>query len=105
MMFMTNDHHYSQSARTPTTTRRSPVSETRTRNHDQLLIILDLTSNDLRCNVGANGTGTDTVAVNAGDAFTFTLDTVSFISTILRDMSHCSDLQFQAVYHQGPVSM
>ncbi|KAI0177938.1 fungal cellulose binding domain-containing protein [Pestalotiopsis sp. NC0098] len=47
--------------------------------------VTDLTSNDLRCNVGANGTGTDTVAVNAGDAFTFTLDT--------------------AVYHQGPVSI
>ncbi|KAF3014795.1 hypothetical protein E8E14_011518 [Neopestalotiopsis sp. 37M] len=47
--------------------------------------VTDLTSNDLRCNVGANGTGTETVAVNAGDAFTFTLDT--------------------AVYHQGPVSI
>ncbi|KAH8202998.1 hypothetical protein TruAng_002832 [Truncatella angustata] len=47
--------------------------------------ITDLTSNDLRCNVGANGTGTETIAVKAGDSFTFTLDT--------------------AVYHQGPVSI
>jgi hypothetical protein len=45
----------------------------------------DLASNDLRCNVGATGAGTDTVAVRAGDQITFTLDT--------------------AVYHQGPISV
>ncbi|KAI1855029.1 hypothetical protein JX265_012384 [Neoarthrinium moseri] len=47
--------------------------------------VTDLASTDLRCNVGASGTGTDTVAVKAGDSFTFTLDT--------------------AVYHQGPTSI
>ncbi|KAI0127227.1 fungal cellulose binding domain-containing protein [Xylariales sp. AK1849] len=47
--------------------------------------VTDLASTDLRCNVGANGTGTDTVAITAGDSFTFTLDI--------------------AVYHQGPVSI
>jgi hypothetical protein len=45
----------------------------------------DLASTDLRCNVGASGTGTETVSVTAGQSFTFTLD--------------------QAVYHQGPTSM
>lgn len=47
--------------------------------------VTDLASNDLRCNVGATGSGTTTVAVKAGDPFTFTLDT--------------------AVYHQGPISI
>jgi hypothetical protein len=47
--------------------------------------VTDLSSNDLRCNVGATGAGTDTVTVKAGDSFTFTLDT--------------------PVYHQGPVSL
>ncbi|KAH9890765.1 glycoside hydrolase family 61 protein [Xylariomycetidae sp. FL2044] len=47
--------------------------------------VTDLASNDLRCNVGANGTDTSTVAVTAGESFTFTLDT--------------------AVYHQGPISI
>lgn len=47
--------------------------------------VTDLDSDDLRCNVGANGAVTDTVTVKAGDSFTFTLDT--------------------PVYHQGPVSM
>ncbi|KAK4236415.1 glycoside hydrolase [Achaetomium macrosporum] len=47
--------------------------------------VTDLSSNDLRCNVGATGAGTDTVTVKAGDSFTFTLDT--------------------PVYHQGPISI
>ena len=48
--------------------------------------VVDLESTDLRCNVvGEVGSGTETIAVNAGDEFTFTLDT--------------------AVYHQGPVSL
>ncbi|OTA89379.1 glycoside hydrolase family 61 protein [Hypoxylon sp. CO27-5] len=47
--------------------------------------VTDLTSNDLRCNVGAQGAGTETVAVKAGESFTFTLDT--------------------PVYHQGPISI
>lgn len=48
--------------------------------------VTDLASNDLRCNVGGGaGDGTETIALSAGDEFTFTLDT--------------------AVYHQGPVSM
>ncbi|TGJ81557.1 hypothetical protein E0Z10_g7198 [Xylaria hypoxylon] len=48
-------------------------------------ITVDLTSNDLRCNVGATGTGTETIDVTAGETFSFTLDT--------------------AVYHQGPISI
>ncbi|KAK4153148.1 glycosyl hydrolase family 61-domain-containing protein [Chaetomidium leptoderma] len=47
--------------------------------------VTDLASNDLRCNVGASGAGTETVSVAAGSSFTFTLDT--------------------PVYHQGPVSI
>lgn len=46
--------------------------------------VTDLASNDLRCNVGAIGTGVNTTAVKAGDSFTFSLD--------------------QAVYHQGPIT-
>lgn len=48
--------------------------------------VTSLSSNDLRCNVGAssNGGNTTTVAVAAGSSVTFTADT--------------------AVYHQGPVS-
>lgn len=48
--------------------------------------VLDLASNDMRCNVGgATGGSTETMTLKAGDAFTFSLD--------------------QAVYHQGPVSL
>ena len=48
--------------------------------------VTDLTSKDLRCNVGGGvSNGTETVTVKAGDEFTFTLDT--------------------AVYHIGPTSM
>ncbi|OTB16580.1 glycoside hydrolase family 61 protein [Daldinia sp. EC12] len=48
--------------------------------------VTDLSSPDLRCNVGgAHGGNTSTLELNAGDPFTFTLDT--------------------AVYHQGPVSL
>lgn len=47
--------------------------------------VTDLASNDLRCNLGAKGAGTETAAVKAGEQFTFTLDT--------------------PVYHQGPVSV
>ncbi|KAI1260952.1 lytic polysaccharide monooxygenase [Xylariaceae sp. FL1019] len=48
--------------------------------------VTDLDSNDLRCNVGgATGGNTSTLEMNAGDPFTFTLDT--------------------AVYHQGPISI
>ncbi|KAI2625838.1 glycoside hydrolase family 61 protein [Hypoxylon sp. NC1633] len=48
--------------------------------------VTDLASTDLRCNVGgATGTNTSTLLMNAGDPFTFTLDT--------------------AVYHQGPISL
>jgi len=46
--------------------------------------VIDLTSNDLRCNVGATGTGTQIISVKAGDAFSLTTDV--------------------AVYHQGPLS-
>ncbi|KAI3319880.1 lytic polysaccharide monooxygenase [Xylariaceae sp. AK1471] len=47
--------------------------------------VTDLASNDLRCNVGATGSTTDTIAMTAGESFSFTLD--------------------QAVYHQGPISI
>ncbi|KAH7324437.1 glycoside hydrolase family 61 protein [Stachybotrys elegans] len=49
--------------------------------------VTDLTSTDLRCNVGAtnNGASTAVRSARAGDRFTFYLDT--------------------AVYHQGPVSV
>ena len=48
--------------------------------------VTDLTSNDLRCNVGGEvSNGTETLPIKAGDEFTFTLDT--------------------AVYHQGPISL
>lgn len=47
--------------------------------------VTDLKSNDLRCNLGAKGAGTETVGVSAGGQITFTLDT--------------------PVYHQGPVSV
>lgn len=45
----------------------------------------DLASNDLRCNVGANGTGTSTVSVAAGSSVAFTADV--------------------QVYHDGPLSV
>ncbi|KAK5625480.1 hypothetical protein RRF57_001196 [Xylaria bambusicola] len=48
-------------------------------------VISDLASNDLRCNVGATGAGTETIEMQAGESFSFTLDT--------------------AVYHQGPISI
>ncbi|KAI1773812.1 glycoside hydrolase family 61 protein [Hypoxylon cercidicola] len=47
--------------------------------------VTDLVSNDLRCNVGADGASTETTEVTAGQEFTFTLDT--------------------PVYHQGPISI
>lgn len=47
--------------------------------------VTDLSSLDLRCNVGASGDNTETVSVRAGESFTFHLDT--------------------PVYHQGPVSL
>jgi hypothetical protein len=47
--------------------------------------VTELDDPNLRCNVGADGSKTETLTVKAGDSFTFTLDT--------------------PVYHQGPVSM
>ncbi|KAI1344938.1 glycoside hydrolase family 61 protein [Xylariaceae sp. FL0016] len=48
--------------------------------------VTDLSSKDLRCNVGgATGGNTSVLEMSAGDPFTFTLDT--------------------AVYHQGPISI
>ena len=47
--------------------------------------VTDLASNDLRCNVGASGAGTQTLSVQAGSSVTFDTDT--------------------PVYHQGPTSM
>jgi hypothetical protein len=51
-----------------------------------LFATTDLTSNDLRCNVGGQVLGnTSTIAVTAGSSFTFTTDV--------------------AVYHDGPISL
>lgn len=48
--------------------------------------VTDLSSMDLRCNVGGGvSNGTETIPMAAGEEFTFTLDT--------------------AVYHQGPISL
>jgi hypothetical protein len=48
--------------------------------------VIDLTSNDLRCNQGGEeGNSTETITVKAGDGFSFTADV--------------------AVYHDGPLSM
>ena len=47
--------------------------------------VTDLTSNDLRCNLGASATGVETLSVAAGSDITFKTDT--------------------AVYHQGPTSV
>lgn len=48
--------------------------------------VTSLSSNDLRCNLGASsGAGTTVASVKAGDSVTFYLD--------------------QAVYHQGPISL
>ncbi|KAG7292003.1 hypothetical protein NEMBOFW57_002033 [Staphylotrichum longicolle] len=62
-----------------------PVNQYIRKNTNYNYPVTDLTSNDLRCNVGADGSTTETVTVKAGDSFTFTSDT--------------------AVYHQGPVSI
>jgi hypothetical protein len=43
-----------------------------------VLTVVDLASNDLRCNVGgASGATTDVLPMKAGDSFTFTSDQVS----------------------------
>lgn len=62
-----------------------PVYQYIRKNNNYNSPVTDLASNDLRCNVGAQGAGTDTVTVQAGQSFTFSLDT--------------------PVYHQGPISM
>jgi len=62
-----------------------PVNQYIRKNSNYNSPVIDLASNDLRCNVGATGTGTDTLSVKAGDQFTFTTDT--------------------AVYHQGAISL
>lgn len=51
-----------------------------------VLTLVDLTSNDLRCNVGGeSGANTSTVTVAAGSSVSFTSDV--------------------AVYHDGPISV
>ncbi|KAI2638901.1 glycoside hydrolase family 61 protein [Hypomontagnella submonticulosa] len=67
-------------------TAKGVVYEYVRRNTNYNSPVVDLASKDLRCNVGgATGGNTSTLEMNAGDPFTFTLDT--------------------AVYHQGPVSL
>jgi len=64
---------------------KNPVFKYIRQNSNYNSPVTDLASNDLRCNVGASGSATETLAVKAGDSFTFYLDT--------------------PVYHQGPVSL
>ena len=64
--------------------------------------VTDLASNDLRCNVGASGSGTDTVAVKAGDSITFTADMCVFVCSPLYIYTNIPNLS--AVYHQGATS-
>ncbi|KAG8806570.1 hypothetical protein FRC18_006030 [Serendipita sp. 400] len=45
--------------------------------------VTDVTSNDLRCNVGATGTGTETATVAAGDTVGFALDTPVYHQGVL----------------------
>ncbi|KAI1756361.1 glycoside hydrolase family 61 protein [Xylaria castorea] len=77
--------HYIFQALSKGTAKGTPYEFVR-RNTNYNSPVTDLSSNDLRCNVGgATGGSTSTLALNAGDQFTFSLD--------------------QAVYHQGPVSL
>ncbi|KAI0171050.1 glycosyl hydrolase family 61-domain-containing protein [Pestalotiopsis sp. NC0098] len=77
--------HYIFTTFSPGTAKAAAYEYVR-RNTNNNSPVLDLASNDLRCNVGgATGANTSTVEVAAGSPFTFTLD--------------------QAVYHQGPVSL
>ncbi|KAI0434262.1 glycoside hydrolase family 61 protein [Xylaria sp. FL1042] len=77
--------HYIFQALGKGTAKGTPYEFVR-RNTNMNSPVTDLSSNDLRCNVGgATGGSTSTLALNAGDTFTFSLD--------------------QAVYHQGPVSL
>ncbi|KAI1184598.1 lytic polysaccharide monooxygenase [Nemania serpens] len=77
--------HYIFQALAKGTAKGTPYEFVR-RNTNNNSPVTDLASNDLRCNVGgATGGSTSTLAMNAGDQFTFSLD--------------------QAVYHQGPVSI
>lgn len=76
--------------------------------------VTDLSSNDLRCNVGASGSGTATVAVKAGESITFTADVGESFRPIYRSVCCCCCCVYRAnhgpnpnptaVYHQGPVS-
>ncbi|KAI0474932.1 glycoside hydrolase [Xylariaceae sp. FL0804] len=68
-------------------TDQFPVYEYIRQNTNMDSPVTDLNSTDLRCNVGAQASAatTATVAMTAGEAFTFTLN--------------------QAVYHQGPISL
>ncbi|KAG8810038.1 hypothetical protein FRC19_004828 [Serendipita sp. 401] len=45
--------------------------------------VTDVTSNDLRCNVGATGAGTETATVAAGDTVGFALDTPVYHQGVL----------------------
>ncbi|KAF3004615.1 hypothetical protein E8E14_008578 [Neopestalotiopsis sp. 37M] len=77
--------HYIFTTFSPGTTKAAAYEYVR-RNTNNNSPVLDLASNDLRCNVGgATGANTTTIEVAAGSPFTFTLD--------------------QAVYHQGPISL
>ncbi|KAH8160461.1 hypothetical protein CIB48_g7791 [Xylaria polymorpha] len=77
--------HYIFQALSKGTAKGTPFEFVR-RNTNYNSPVTDLSSQDLRCNVGgATGGSTSTLALNAGDQFTFSLD--------------------QALYHQGPVSL
>ncbi|KAI0440681.1 glycoside hydrolase family 61 protein [Xylaria telfairii] len=77
--------HYIFQALSKGTAKGTPYEFVR-RNTNYNSPVTDLSSKDLRCNAGgATGGSTSTLALNAGDQFTFSLD--------------------QALYHQGPVSL
>ncbi len=63
-----------------------PVYQYIRKNYNYNSPVIDLKSNDLRCNAGGEmGNDTQTITMKAGDSFTFTADV--------------------AVYHNGPLSM
>lgn len=71
--------HYIFTTFSPGTTKAAAYEYVR-RNTNNNSPVLDLASNDLRCNVGgATGANTTTIEVAAGSPFTFTLDQVCFL--------------------------
>jgi hypothetical protein len=98
--------HYIFTTFSPGTTKAAAYEYVR-RNTNNNSPVLDLASNDLRCNVGgATGANTTTIEVAAGSPFTFTLDQVCLLHDSFQIKSQCTkQWRIQAVYHQGPISL